>query len=784
MKSLGVKKISVEVALILAGMAVSSAHAGFYLETVTEGVSTIENRTGEIVSPNTENIDGGIAFTEQDEFESIRYTVKNNALDILFKNPDSVDNVSNVIGIGATRLMSKDLNLSVTNNRLTASVAPESMVNQWLPHLKGFDGRLLAEEATMDIDISHNDLSVQMREGDLILGVRGAQLKVEATTKTAESINITLNDNTVSVKGGKVLQGLGGVDVKNGWWGDPTSIDFGTVATAHRNALTVENATLELSMLAGFSVAVVRYSDYASEIPGSRIEASDNILVLDNVTIEGNEFSAAVVGSELLGSSKLTANNNVMHIKNALTFTDQTDAYQSELWGVGTRSGELLPNERPEEFFSNNTLILDAKNVSVGMIANFDNITFNIPADMQVGDAMLQLNGRTIDDSSIEKTLDLNKLNIRVGLNAFEGDLPADATFTLIENTDTGSNITLTPLEGDKNIVMANGALLETSGVLAMAEEGKKLTVTVGETRAAETSKSLSEAQLAGVAFVNQAADLAARQAGAVSLRGKAGFGSFADAEFADTKYKTGSHVDVDGYSLVAGGAWKGNLLNRDTVLGGFVEMGNGSYDAFNSFAAGDVRASGDTDYLGAGVMARMALTDAVFVDVSVRMGRVETDYRAGALGLSYETKSDYAGLHVGAGYEKALTANIDWLAYGQLLYTFQEGDSVTVDSRRVAFDDVHSLRSRLGTRLEAAVGPATLYAGAAWEVEFAGDADATVDGLKVEAPELDGSTGVFELGVTAPKVGGLPLSIGAGLRGYVGQREGVAGNATMTWHF
>ena len=75
-------------------------------------------------------------------------------------------------------------------------------------------------------------------------------------------------------------------------------------------------------------------------------------------------------------------------------------------------------------------------------------------------------------------------------------------------------------------------------------------------------------------------------------------------------------------------------------------------------------------------------------------------------------------------------------------------------------------------------------YAGAAWEHEFDSKARSTVNGLGVDSPSIEGDTGVGELGLNISPAPALPLTIGLGVQGYTGKREGVTGSLDLKWEF
>ena len=73
-------------------------------------------------------------------------------------------------------------------------------------------------------------------------------------------------------------------------------------------------------------------------------------------------------------------------------------------------------------------------------------------------------------------------------------------------------------------------------------------------------------------------------------------------------------------------------------------------------------------------------------------------------------------------------------------------------------------------------------YIGLAWEHEYKGDANAKNSGYAIEAPSLEGSSGLAEIGVNIGKEKGLSADLG--VAGYTGKRQGVSGNIMVKYEF
>jgi hypothetical protein len=108
-------------------------------------------------------------------------------------------------------------------------------------------------------------------------------------------------------------------------------------------------------------------------------------------------------------------------------------------------------------------------------------------------------------------------------------------------------------------------------------------------------TKVLSTGFLAGMGQVNQTGDLVAKQT-------MLGNGVFFDMAGGMSRYKTGSHVDLSGLSLITGVSHRERLAFGRLTYGGFFEYGYGSYDTFNSFGGSALRNGGNLQHFGGGV--------------------------------------------------------------------------------------------------------------------------------------------------------------------------------------
>ncbi|CAM5189118.1 hypothetical protein CDEF62S_04143 [Castellaniella defragrans] len=203
-------------------------------------------------------------------------------------------------------------------------------------------------------------------------------------------------------------------------------------------------------------------------------------------------------------------------------------------------------------------------------------------------------------------------------------------------------------------------------------------------------------------------------------------------------------------------------------TTGIFAEYGHGTYDTQNDFSAlASLHGDGSADYAGGGVLARLDLgspeQDHAYIEASARAGQLNNDYRN--LGLvdssgqaaRYDMSQLYYGAHVGVGYAWRPAARLGIELYDRYFWTHVQGSSATLSTgEHLEFDSLDSQRNRLGMRFSYRVDERlSPYAGVAWEHEFNGEMNATTDGYAIDAPSLEGDTGIAELGVRiAPAAG------------------------------
>jgi outer membrane autotransporter protein len=229
-----------------------------------------------------------------------------------------------------------------------------------------------------------------------------------------------------------------------------------------------------------------------------------------------------------------------------------------------------------------------------------------------------------------------------------------------------------------------------------------------------------------------------------------------------------------------------------DITIGVLFEYGKGNYDTHNSFASyGDVNGSGDSHYAGGGILSRIdfAKSDSGFTyaELAFRYGSSTSKFKSADFPqpVDFNFTASYFGINVGFGhvFNFGEIGSLD--IYAKYLWTRQNGKTVKINADQTAkFDAVNSQRIRVGGRMLFRPAAATVrpYFGLAWEHDFGGKANSTIEGRAIEAPALNGSTGMGEVGIAVDT--GTPLNLEFGVQGYVGKRQGVSGSVVIDFKF
>lgn len=593
---------------------------------------------------------------------------------------------------------------------------------------------------TVEVDNSTLLLSDVSMEGEqaLIAGVAIFGKTVSVQNTFVQATQLTMKDNGER-------NALGGVSVEIN--------DGGTFTNENTVVSLLNNSEITDGYVAGTLVSLV---------DGGQVEINNQTVVVSNSTVDD------VYGTGIVASGDVSAriNNQTIVLDNATVVGGVYDvSVKSE---TSTRGGNDVE-------LTNSRLQLSGTN-KVGSISGFDTIGLNVTeankekAVLTVTDAdagQMEFNGVTIEiasDDFLESSDTYQLINVEGGTYTFT-DLTVKESHTFLETTYTAEDDVV--LDADHGLTSENDLF-------------NNRTV-----KATESSKTLAESLLGTVAFINQGAEFIADE-GIAAMVDAAKLGevtAFGVMQGGSTHYNTGSYVDVDGVTFMAGA---GLRVNPNWTMAGFVEAGWANSASHVEGTRGD----GDHEYFGVGFATRYQTDGVLYADGSLRAGRATTEFagRYGQDSASYDAKSLYMSAHVGLGAMWGLNESLKLDTYARYMVTYLDDDDVSLNNRyndKLELDSTVTHALRAGARL---LGDFNDYAswkvGAAYEHVFDGDAESAVNSFSLDVPSLEGDTGVFELGLRIRPSLESNWAVDLGAKGYVGDREGVTGNMTVRYSF
>lgn len=596
---------------------------------------------------------------------------------------------------------------------------------------------------TVEVDNSTLLLSNVSMDGEpaLIAGVDSLGKTVSVQNILVQATEVDIQDNK-ELKERNVLAGVSAFITNDG----------GTF-TNKNTIVSVNKSDITNGYVAGTLVALA---------DGGQVEINNQTVVVSNSTVDD------VYGTGIVASGDVSAriNNQTIVLDNATVVGGVYDvSVKSE---TSTRSGNDVE-------LTNSRLQLSGTN-TVGSISGFDTIGLNVTeankkkAVLTVTDAdagQMEFKGVTIEiasDDFLESSDTYQLINVEGGKYTFK-DLTVKESHTFIETTYTA----------DGDVVLGDGNSLTSENDLFNNKTVK----------ATESSKTLAESLLGTVAFINQGAEFIADE-GIAAMVDAAKLGevtAFGVMQGGSTHYNTGSYVDVDGVTFMAGA---GLRVNPNWTMAGFVEAGWANSASHVEGTRGD----GDHEYFGVGFATRYQTDGVLYVDGSLRAGRATTEFagRYGQDSASYDAKSLYMSAHVGLGALWDLNESLKLDTYARYMVTYLDDDDVSLNNRyndKLDLDSTVTHAVRAGARL---LGDFNDYAswkvGAAYEHVFDGDAESAVNSFSLDVPSLEGDTGVFELGLRIRPSLESNWAVDLGAKGYVGDREGVTGNMTVRYSF
>lgn len=645
----------------------------------------------------------------------------------------------------AANITGGTINTMDHNSGLDGFGIPASVVGGGVAYSKSTVTTNKVEATVGNVDMTIAGKGVKL-SGDIYAGgfAHGA--------KTAASVNstrLTIADATLGAADSQVNVFAGGYAA------------LGATSTVKTSEVTIANSKIFGNVYGG----------------GNKADAQSNVTVENSViTLDGADVTG-IVSTE---SFEPSVNAALMRLAEADTGAGDAEANKTQrtINLINSKMGTLQISAKQD---TETSLYLVGSN-TVGAITGgkASEIVFD-GTGTPAGEAILTL---TKEGASFDMSGDKDI----VARNVASGTLLVDGKY----KTAAETTVTLENAFGDvvydlgKDAIDSTDLLLTDAGIVIGTGDTAQ-TIRASSVKVSESSKTLAEAQLGSVAFVTQGAEFVADE-GMRSIRAAAKEGSFtAFGAMAGgyNRYETGSHVDVEGFSLAVGTAGRINNL----TLAGFVEAGWASSESH----VASTEADADHDYYGVGAAMRYDFQSPFYLDGAVRLGQISTEFDGsyGTGTAKYDADGLYATAHIGAGYVFDLTPDVKLDAYGRYLLSYVEGDDVTLESdakERFSMDDTTTHAVRLGARLEGAFQTFDWYAGLAYEHVFDGKAEGELKfagaTATLDAPSLKGDSAIVDLGFTMKPEANGPWTIGVGLKGYAGDRRGGTGSVNVLYTF
>lgn len=259
--------------------------------------------------------------------------------------------------------------------------------------------------------------------------------------------------------------------------------------------------------------------------------------------------------------------------------------------------------------------------------------------------------------------------------------------------------------------------------------------------------------------------------------KNKANIGSngFANVRADNREVTTGSHVKLKGMTFDAGYAWNKPLGLGNLTYGIAAEYG---YTRYTSHLDDGTRGKGKAWYLGANTFGNYLWNNGLYMQGSLRIGRVSGDYRsndfvhANGNQVNYDSKSNYIAGHIGAGKIWQLGSLNSLDTYIKYFDSHTSSDKAKLNSGETYhFSSVRSQRGRIGVQYNHQLAKTKLHFGLAHEREWNGHVRAQYQGLSLPSPTMKGGTTLGEAGVNY-QLGGKQLN--TALQVYGGRQRGA----------
>ena len=715
--------------------------------------------SGEIVRPSPYGVHGSFAYTQNNT--AIADGGEVNIYDGNIEQPLLTNAYNGVIGSEA-KIAYAD------NGTGVVAEARNGKVNIYGGNVKGYVLGNLAyvNGGNGDAKVYNGLVNIKNEENSKDVYIDG---NVRGGYARSANGSIEVADNEVIIETGTITGDVSGGNavISNG---NSTIGESGDIKV-NNNKIKISNGTVN-TIYGGFAT---NYEQGSNKI----IEIKNNSIILDKNTIVTGDVYAAV--------AQFVNSNNTSQINvsdNTLTIKDSVNLTKSNL------NGTLLAiDENANVINSGNDLIVDGwKGKQVNSINNFNNIKFQniewenegVVIDVLNNNVTSSLKNTNIDlrdSTTLSGGTKLNVNDYMYFVKTTNGDLETQKENILVNQNSNGDNI------------FTAGVAFEGTGEVEVEENGN-VKYTIKDVKTTDQTDSVGKGSSIAAAFLVTGGDLVVEGLNAMEQDQLFGTKTFAIVEGHDSTFDVADDVKVNGWNGLYGVGNIKELDDGNLSYAAFFENGIANYRTYNSFLGETFRGDGTIVYNGGGLAGRYKKDDGVYAEASLRAGLLKNDmeniFRDGnGIAHSYKTETPYYSLHLGVGKYIPVNESTDWDLYTRFYHTYNDGDEFAVSGDKFDVDSITSDRLRIGARyITNKHNKWSTYYGAAWEYEFNGDADVSVNGTLLDTESLQGSNYFAEIGFNYQKDKTSPWAFEGRMRGYTGVREGISGILRATYSF
>ena len=346
----------------------------------------------------------------------------------------------------------------------------------------------------------------------------------------------------------------------------------GSVYGGYTDAKDV-NADTNTVIMTGGTVAGDVIGGYAAN--GGDVRNST--VIISGGTVRGNVFGGKIDSTKL---DKIT-----------VILSGSPDLSRCEIHGHYSDNGANV---------SDTFLIVRTSGLTAKQLSGFSQLIFQLPATFRVDQPALTLTDSWTALFGVEFSLAMRGMSgagraLGVGdkvVILYNGNGLITASLTI--TTPNLANV-------QRGVSVTHDLVIQTDATSIYAQ--------VTSARFNPQTKALSEGHVSGTTLALQGADLAAgkgmeaagRAVRASPAEGGKGVAAFGALSGGWSRYNTGSHIDVSGFSLLTGLAWGADSVLGQFTTGLFFEYGSAASTTYNSFSnAASVTGDGSTWYMAA----------------------------------------------------------------------------------------------------------------------------------------------------------------------------------------